>query len=143
MGISFSLHRPSFVVAGFGNSIIFAVLWVLYLSINHVGRDWHGYGWESQLCETGFLAIFLAPFFDLGPFPKSPAPPRDRNSAGSAVANAGEQALKRVDFSLTPRHWDGYPPVRRDKEVGAITHKIPRDVRYAHAGEQQRPRARS
>jgi len=62
------------VAAGFGNSIVFAVLWVLYLSINHVGQDWYGYGWESQLCETGFLAVFLAPFFDLRPFPKSPAP---------------------------------------------------------------------
>src|SRR6202047_1163101 len=62
------------VVAGFGNSIIFAVLWFLYLSIVHVGQDWYGYGWESQLCGTGFLAIFLAPFLDLRPFSKSPAP---------------------------------------------------------------------
>src|SRR5438132_12343319 len=52
------------VVAGFGNSIVLAVLWFLYLSINHVGQDWYSYGWESQLCETGFLAIFLAPIFD-------------------------------------------------------------------------------
>jgi lipase maturation factor len=62
------------VFAGFSNSIILAVLWFLYLSINHVGQDWYGYGWESQLCETGFLAIFLAPFFDPRPFSKSPAP---------------------------------------------------------------------
>jgi hypothetical protein len=62
------------VVAGFGNSIIFAVLWFLYLSINHVGQEWYGYGWESQLCETGFLAIFLAPFLDPRPFSKSQAP---------------------------------------------------------------------
>ena len=62
------------VVAGFGNSIIYAVLWFLYLSIVHVGQDWYGYGWESQLCETGFLAIFLAPFLDPRPFSKSPVP---------------------------------------------------------------------
>jgi hypothetical protein len=62
------------VAAGFGNSIIFAILWFLYLSINHVGQDWYGYGWESQLCETGFLAIFLAPILDPRPFPRSPAP---------------------------------------------------------------------
>ncbi len=62
------------VVAGFGNSIIFAILWFLYLSILHVGQDWYGYGWESQLCETGFLAIFLAPILDPRPFPKTPAP---------------------------------------------------------------------
>jgi hypothetical protein len=62
------------VIAGFGNSILFLVLWALYLSIIHVGQDWYGYGWETQLCETGFLAIFLAPALDPRPFPKSPAP---------------------------------------------------------------------
>jgi hypothetical protein len=62
------------VILGFGNSIIFAVLWFLYLSIVHVGQEWYGYGWESQLCETGFLAIFLAPFLDPRPFSRSPAP---------------------------------------------------------------------
>jgi hypothetical protein len=62
------------VMAGFGNSIIFTVLWFLYLSINHVGQDWYGYGWESQLCETGFLAIFLAPWIDPRPFPKTATP---------------------------------------------------------------------
>jgi hypothetical protein len=62
------------VLAGFANSVLLAVLWFLYLSINHIGQDWYGYGWEAQLCETGFLAIFLAPFLDPRPFPKSPAP---------------------------------------------------------------------
>jgi hypothetical protein len=62
------------VVVGFGNSVVFAVLWFFYLSITHVGQDWYGYGWESQLCETGFLAIFLAPFLDLRPFSKSAVP---------------------------------------------------------------------
>jgi hypothetical protein len=36
-----------------------AVLWVLYLSIVHVGQIWYGFGWESLLLETGFLAVFL------------------------------------------------------------------------------------
>ena len=44
------------VVAGFANSLLMAVLWALYMSIVHVGQDWYGYGWESQLLETGFLA---------------------------------------------------------------------------------------
>jgi len=35
------------------------VLWVLYLSIMNVGGTFYGFGWESQLLETGFLAIFL------------------------------------------------------------------------------------
>ena len=62
------------VAAGFANSIIMAVLWVLYMSIVHVGQDWWGFGWEIQLLETGFLAVFLVPLLDLRPFPRRPAP---------------------------------------------------------------------
>ncbi|MEU3597761.1 lipase maturation factor family protein [Streptomyces sp. NPDC006798] len=36
-----------------------AVLWALYLSIVNVGQVWYGFGWESLLLETGFLAVFL------------------------------------------------------------------------------------
>jgi hypothetical protein len=35
------------------------VLWALYLSIVNVGQVWYGFGWESLLLETGFLAVFL------------------------------------------------------------------------------------
>lgn len=38
---------------------LWAALWVLYLSIVNVGQTFYGFGWESLLCETGFLAIFL------------------------------------------------------------------------------------
>jgi hypothetical protein len=62
------------VAAGFANSIMLGVLWVLYLSIVHVGQDWYGFGWEIQLCETGFLAIFLVPLLDARPFPARPTP---------------------------------------------------------------------
>ena len=57
------------VAAGFANALVLAVLWALYLSIAHVSQDWYGYGWEFQLLETGFLAIFLCPLLDLRPFP--------------------------------------------------------------------------
>jgi hypothetical protein len=62
------------VAVGYANAIIMAVLWVLYLSFVHAGQDWYGYGWEIQLLETGFLAIFLCPLYDGRPFPKR-APP--------------------------------------------------------------------
>jgi Lipase maturation factor len=62
------------VVAGYANSISLAALWALYLSIVHGGQDWYGYGWEIQLLETGFLAIFLVPLVDPRPFPRR-APP--------------------------------------------------------------------
>ncbi|TKA06634.1 lipase maturation factor family protein [Actinacidiphila oryziradicis] len=39
--------------------LMWAVLWALYLSIVNVGQTWYGFGWESLLLETGFLAVFL------------------------------------------------------------------------------------
>lgn len=62
------------VIAGYANALLLAVLWFLYMSFVHVGQDWYGYGWEIQLTETGFLAIFLSPLLDLRPFPRY-APP--------------------------------------------------------------------
>lgn len=62
------------VLAGFANAILLAVLWALYMSYVHIGQEWYGYGWEIQLLETGFLAIFLCPLLDMRPFPKRPPP---------------------------------------------------------------------
>jgi len=62
------------VVVGYANAILLAILWALYMSFVHVGQDWYGYGWEIQLAETGFLAIFLCPLFDPRPFPRRPPP---------------------------------------------------------------------
>ena len=39
--------------------LVWFALWVLYLSIVNVGQTFYGFGWESLLLETGFLAIFL------------------------------------------------------------------------------------
>jgi hypothetical protein len=62
------------VLAGLSNAPMLAILWFLYMSIVHVGQEWYGYGWEIQLLETGFLAIFLCPLVDMRPFPKRPPP---------------------------------------------------------------------
>jgi hypothetical protein len=62
------------VLCGFANVPVLVGLWFLYLSFLHAGGLWYGYGWETQLLETGFLAIFLVPLFDPRPFPKSPPP---------------------------------------------------------------------
>jgi hypothetical protein len=62
------------VVAGYANAVLLAFLWFLYMSFVHVGQEWYGYGWEIQLTETGFLAIFLCPLLDGRPFPRY-APP--------------------------------------------------------------------
>ncbi len=62
------------VVAGYVNAPMLGIIWFLYMSIVHTGQDWYGYGWEIQLNETGFLAIFLCPLLDMRPFPKRPPP---------------------------------------------------------------------
>jgi hypothetical protein len=60
------------VLAGYANAIVLGILWMMYLSIVHVGQIWYGYGWEIQLLETGFLSIFLCPLLEGRPFPKAP-----------------------------------------------------------------------
>ncbi len=62
------------VAAGFANAPMLTILWFLYMSFVHAGQEWYGYGWEIQLTETGFLAIFLCPLLDMRPFPKRETP---------------------------------------------------------------------
>jgi len=62
------------VLVGYANSILMFVLWLLYMSFVHIGQVWYGYGWEIQLLETAFLAIFIVPLIDMRPFPKTPPP---------------------------------------------------------------------
>jgi hypothetical protein len=62
------------VVAGFANAPLLTILWLLYMSFVHTGQEWYSYGWEIQLTETGFLAIFLCPLVDMRPFPKRETP---------------------------------------------------------------------
>ena len=62
------------VLGGYANAILLTVLWVMYMSIVHIGQIWYGYGWEIQLLETGFLSIFLCPLLDGRPFPKCRPP---------------------------------------------------------------------
>jgi len=55
------------VLLGVSHGGVMLVLWALYLSIDHVGQRWYQFGWETQLLETGFLAVFLAPWTRFGP----------------------------------------------------------------------------
>ena len=47
------------VVLGGGGVLQMGLLWLLYLSLVSVGQIWYQFGWESLLCEMGFLAIFV------------------------------------------------------------------------------------
>ncbi|XP_019860044.1 PREDICTED: lipase maturation factor 1-like isoform X5 [Amphimedon queenslandica] len=51
-----------------GNVIMFFILWGLYQSLSNVGQRWYSFGWESQLLEMGFLAMFLSPVLSLSQF---------------------------------------------------------------------------
>ena len=65
----------SFVaLIGYANALLMFFLWALYMSFVHIGQLFYSYGWEIQLLETGFLAIFIVPLLDMRPFPKT-APP--------------------------------------------------------------------
>ncbi|XP_049419438.1 lipase maturation factor 1 [Epinephelus fuscoguttatus] len=58
------------LVMGMANMVIMVTLWVLYHSLVNVGQLWYSFGWESQLLETGFLAIFLCPVWTLSQVPR-------------------------------------------------------------------------
>jgi predicted DCC family thiol-disulfide oxidoreductase YuxK len=49
------------LVAGILPSVVLPLLWVIYLSLSVVCREFLSFQWDALLLETGFLAIFLAP----------------------------------------------------------------------------------
>ena len=62
------------LILGFAPAPCLFLLWLIYLSLATVCREFLGFQWDNLLLETGFLAIFLAP---LQLWPRSPraAPP--------------------------------------------------------------------
>ena len=61
-GVALSVLALSGLTERFGTPVsmlVWALLWLLYLSFVNVGRIFYAFGWESLLLETGFLAIFL------------------------------------------------------------------------------------
>jgi hypothetical protein len=49
------------LVAGIAPIVMLPLLWLDYLSLMVVGRDFLSYQWDALLLETGLIAIFLAP----------------------------------------------------------------------------------
>lgn len=41
------------------SGLVWFLLWMFYLSFVNIGQVFYGFGWETLLLETGFLAIFL------------------------------------------------------------------------------------
>ena len=80
------------------------LLWLIYLSLSTVCREFLGFQWDILLLETGFLAIFFAPLQWL-PRPSRNAPP---SSASDKVA---ADVSRRTLFPghLSPTSVGGYP----------------------------------
>jgi hypothetical protein len=55
----FAISGRSDLYSPWTSALVWISLWVLYLSIVNVGQTFYGFGWETLLLETGFLAIFL------------------------------------------------------------------------------------
>ena len=49
------------LIVGIAPAPCLALLWLLYLSLVTVGRDFLGFQWDNLLLEAGLLAIFFAP----------------------------------------------------------------------------------
>lgn len=47
------------LLLGVDHVCVLLALWLIDLSVVHVGQIFYGYGWETLLLETGFLAVFL------------------------------------------------------------------------------------
>jgi hypothetical protein len=62
------------VLAGVENALVLLVLWALYLSIDHVGQRFWGYGWEMLLVEVGLSAVFLCPLRRFAPLSTAGVP---------------------------------------------------------------------
>jgi len=64
------------VVQGSANMVLVFICWAVQMSIQSVGQVFYGFGWESQLLEVSFLAMFISPLFDMSTmFPhKTPMP---------------------------------------------------------------------
>jgi predicted DCC family thiol-disulfide oxidoreductase YuxK len=56
-GIAFAI----LLIVGVAPAPCLALLWLFYLSLATVGRDFLGFQWDNLLLEAGFLAIFFAP----------------------------------------------------------------------------------
>lgn len=71
LGLALSL----LLLFGVENAALLLVLWLLHLSIAHVGQRWYAFGWEIQLLETAVLAALLCPLGRLRPLAADRPPP--------------------------------------------------------------------
>jgi predicted DCC family thiol-disulfide oxidoreductase YuxK len=88
---------------GFAQGPLFAVCWVFYLSLVHLGQDFLSFQWDVLLLETGFIALLLAPWTHF-----RPRRPRDEPAPPTIVVWLLRLLLFKLMFSsgLTKLTWD-------------------------------------
>ncbi len=64
------------LIAGVYPGPVSFLLWLFYLSIANVGREFLSFQWDALLLEAGFLTIFLSPFKRFDHLAESPEPPK-------------------------------------------------------------------
>lgn len=62
------------LVAGVAPPLCLVLLWVLYLSLTVVAREFLGFQWDNLLLQTGLFAIFVAPWEWLPHGARAPPP---------------------------------------------------------------------
>jgi len=56
------------LATGSANALLISALWLIQRSFMSVGGVFYGYGWEPQLAELTFHAMFLVPLLSMDPF---------------------------------------------------------------------------
>ena len=64
------------LIVGLAPTIVLSLLWLIYLSLCVVCREFLSFQWDALLLETTFLAIFFAPLQLLPKLAKEEPPPR-------------------------------------------------------------------
>ena len=76
-GLTFAgIGLGALVVAGVLPAVVLPLLWIDYLSLSVVAREFLSYQWDALLLEAGLLAIFVAPLVLVERASSPVAPPR-------------------------------------------------------------------
>jgi len=126
------------LIFGVVNFPILFGLWILHMSVIHVGQIFYGYGWETQLLELTFLSFFLFPF--LNPcLHRSQSPPKKiaiyfqrwmmfRLMLGAGLIKIrGDQCWR--DLTCTQYHYETQP---NPHPLSWFFHQLPN---WFHTGE--------
>jgi hypothetical protein len=76
-GLTFAgIGLGALLVAGVLPAVVLPLLWIDYLSLSVVAREFLAYQWDALLLEVGLLAIFVAPLVIVERARSPAAPPR-------------------------------------------------------------------